>query len=176
MQTGRRFCCGALMPAFEKAFAIVIGIEGGYSNNPNDAGGETKYGISKRAYPNLDIRNLTLEAARGIYKKDYWDRVRGDLLPAPMALIVFDAAVNSGVGQAIKWLQEAVGAHADGVIGPVTLAAVQAHSGRGAALIAEYMAQRNVFLAGLPSWRSFSLGWSRRMAALPFHAISMEQV
>ena len=162
------------MAAFERAFAIVVGTEGGYTPGVGDPGGETRWGISKRAYPNIDIPNLTLAAAQGIYRADYWNRVRGDLLPPALALVVFDAAVNSGVPQAVRWLQQAVGVQADGVIGPVTLAAIQAHAGRGAALVVDYLAHRTVFLAALPTWRTFALGWSRRLAALPFHAYSME--
>ena len=163
------------MAAFERAFAIVIGTEGGYVANPADPGGETRFGISKRAYPNIDIPNLTLAAAQGIYRSDYWNRMRGDLLPPALALVVFDAAVNSGVAQAVKWLQQTVGVQMDGVIGPVTLAGIQAHAGKGAALVVDYLAHRNVFLTDLPTWRTFALGWSRRLAALPFHAYSMEQ-
>lgn len=86
------------MNFFEPAFAIVIGIEAGYVNNPRDPGGETKFGISKRAYPNEDIQNLTLERARELYRRDYWDKCGLDALSWEMALIEFDAAVNQGPG------------------------------------------------------------------------------
>ena len=86
---------------------------------------------------------------------------------------MFDAAVNNGVARATRWLQQAVGVAADGVIGPGTLAAVSARSGEGAAVLAEYQAQRLVFMAGLPTWRTFGLGWARRLCRLPYEAVQM---
>ena len=175
------------MSAFDQAFAIVVGEEGGLTANPADPGnwttgacgrGEcrgTKYGISAAAYPALDIGALTLEQARAIYRRDYWDRIAGDRLPPPLALLAFDAAVNSGVGRAARWLQAAAGAAEDGAIGPATLAAIEARAGQGAALLAEFLAQRMNFMAALPTWRSFGLGWSRRLCALPFHAMRMTE-
>ena len=110
--------------SFDRAFEIVIGAEGGYSNDPKDRGGETKYGISKRAYPYLDIPSLTLDDAKRIYRRDYWEFVAGDALPWPLNCFVFDAAVNQGVSPAIRLLQTALGVEDDGVIGPQTLSAV----------------------------------------------------
>lgn len=171
---------------FERAFRIVIGQEGGFTGNPADPGNwtggacgrgacrGTKYGVSAASYPALDIANLTLEAAAAIYRRDYWDRVEGDRLPPPLALLVFDAAVNNGVGRAVRWLQVAVGAAPDGVLGPATLAAIRGRAGQGAALLAEFQAQRLTFMAGLPTWRVFGLGWARRLCRLPYEAIGME--
>lgn len=85
------------MSLFPAAFTHVIGIEGGYVNDPNDLGGETKYGISKRAYPKEDIPSLTLERAQELYQRDYWDAAGCEALPWAQALMVFDAAVNQGV-------------------------------------------------------------------------------
>jgi lysozyme family protein len=82
--------------SFDDAFAAVIGVEGVYSNDPNDPGGETKYGISKRAYPNTDIKNLTLDQAKAIYRSDYWNPLQLDAKPWPTALLLFDCAVNQG--------------------------------------------------------------------------------
>jgi len=79
--------------------------EGGYSNDPRDAGGETRYGISKRAYPKLDIKNLTKREAIEIYRKDYWDAMKCDSLPEQIRLMVFDCAVNQGVGASSKILK-----------------------------------------------------------------------
>jgi len=90
---------------FDRAFDLtVMRFEGGavYTNDPNDPGGETKYGISKRAYPNLDIRNLTKEKAKEIFRTDYWNPVGGDEMPYPWDIIVTDAAFNLGVSQAFK--------------------------------------------------------------------------
>lgn len=86
------------MSFFLQAFALVIGEEGGYVDDPNDPGGETKFGISKRAYPNLDIAQLTLEEAQALYQRDYWDKLNLDALSWEMSLILFDAAVNQGHG------------------------------------------------------------------------------
>ncbi len=173
------------MSAFDAAFALVVGSEGGYSTDQADPGnwtggacgkGEcrgTKYGISAAAYPTLDISSMTEAAARTIYQTDYWNNIAGDKLPPPLALLMFDAAVNSGVSRAARWLQMALGVAEDGAIGPETLAAVTAKSGQGAALMTEFLAQRVNYMAGLPTWRSFGLGWSRRLCALPFSAMTM---
>jgi lysozyme family protein len=175
------------MTAFEHAFALVVGHEGGFDATKADPGnwtggavgqGElrgTKFGISAAAFPTLDIANLTLADAQAIYKRDYWDRVSADALPPPLALLVFDAAVNTGVGRAARWLQGAVGVAVDGQIGPATLAALKASVAKsgGAALCAEFMAQRLTFMAALPTWRVFGLGWARRLCALPYESLSM---
>ena len=112
------------MTWFEQCFKQLIHHEGGYVNDPKDPGGETKYGISKRSYPDVDIAALTLEQAQAIYLRDYWMRARCDELPPAIAFLVFDCAVNSGIGQAIRFLQRAVGVADDGLIGPMTIAAV----------------------------------------------------
>ena len=104
------------MDSFDQAFARVIGHEGGYTANPADPGnwtgtgvgqGEcrgTKYGISARAYPDQDIASLTLDQAKSLYRRDYWDRIGASSLPPPLALLAFDAAVNNGVSRARQWL------------------------------------------------------------------------
>lgn len=81
---------------FDDAFLIVIGEEGGYSNDPTDPGGETKYGISHRAYPSIDIKNLTLDQAKAIYHSDYWSPLGLDAKPWAVALLLFDTSVNQG--------------------------------------------------------------------------------
>ncbi len=173
------------MTAFDQAFRIVVGEEGGYTANPADPGNwtggacgrgrclGTRYGVSAAAYPDLAIASLTLDAARAIYRRDYWDPVQGDSLPPPLALLVFDAAVNNGVGRAVRWLQQAAGVVPDGAMGPRTLAAVAAQAGPGTALLAEFQAQRLMFMAGLPTWRTFGLGWARRLCRMPYAALSM---
>ena len=149
---------------FDQAFKIVIGHEGGYVNDLRDPGGETKYGISKRAYPDEDIKSLTLDRAKELYKRDYWDRVRADNLPKQVRLAVFDAAVNSGVSQAIKWLQRAVGVNDDGVFGPITARAVlDADPYQTAASI---LGPRLMFMTSLQTFDRFGKGWSRRIAQL----------
>ena len=160
--------------AFQQAFAIVVGHEGGYVNNAADPGGETKYGISKRAYPTVDIANLTLEQAEALYKRDYWDKLFLDTADPALALIAFDAAVNNGVGAATKWLQSALSVTADGIFGPQSQAALVACTGAKAqATLTELHAQRINMMAGLATWPTFGLGWSRRLAMLPFQAAQM---
>lgn len=160
--------------AFDAAFGIVVGHEGGYVNNPADPGGETKYGISKAAYPNLDIASLTEAQAQQIYKSDYWDKLSLDSADPSLALIAFDASVNNGVGAATKWLQSALGVTADGVFGPVSQAALAAATGaKAAATLTELHAQRINMMAGLSTWPTFGLGWSRRLAQLPYQAAQM---
>jgi lysozyme family protein len=92
--------------SFEQALKFVLEREGGYVNDPLDPGGETKYGISKKSYPNVDIRNLTPELAGSIYQADYWAPCGCDDRPAPLALVVFDTAVNIGTARAVAWLQQ----------------------------------------------------------------------
>ncbi len=88
----------------EQALDFVMRWEGGYTRDPHDPGGETKWGISRRAYPNLDIKGLTRDEAAGIYRRDYWDRAGCAGLPSPLDLVVFDTAVNTGVERALEFL------------------------------------------------------------------------
>ena len=147
---------------FDQAFDKLIDHEGGYCNDPKDPGGETKYGISKRAYPDVDIANLTPDQAKAIYKRDYWQRARCDELPPPLAFQVFDTAVNSGIGQAIRFLQRAVGVADDGQIGPLTMNAVKRLDVES--LVARYNGQRLDFMTRLSTWDVFGRGWARRVA------------
>ena len=110
------------MADFNKAIDIVLMFEGGYVNDPDDPGAETKYGISKKAYPNLDIKELTLVQAKEIYKKDYWDRIQGDNIPDQfIANLLLDSAVNLGVKKAVKLAQEILGVKVDGILGKETM-------------------------------------------------------
>lgn len=177
------------MTLFDQAFAAVVGHEGGYDTTQADPGNwtggavgqgvlhGTAWGISAAAYPTLDIATLSLSDAQSIYRRDYWDHVQGDMLSPPLALLVFDAAVNNGVGRAIRWLQISVAITVDGQIGPNTQAAVQSYveTHGGAALCAEFQAQRMAFMASLPTWRTFGLGWARRLCQLPYQAFTMKE-
>jgi lysozyme family protein len=147
---------------FDKAFQTVIGHEGNYVNHPDDPGGETKFGISKRAYPNLDIKNLTLDQAKEIYQKDYWTACRCDEMPEPVKYPLFDGAVNSGVKQSIRWLQEAVNSKPDGVIGPNTLLAVKFQDSQ--VVTRKMIGARLSFMTKLNNWNSFGRGWAARIA------------
>ena len=153
---------------FDTAFAKLLGHEGDFSDHPADPGGATRFGITEAVARTAgyrgDMRELPLDLAKRIYRHEYWDAVRADELPAGIRLVMFDAAVNSGVGQAIRWLQRAVGAADDGVLGPRTLAAVGALSADSVRM--KLLAQRLRFMAGLPNWPAFSRGWARRICDL----------
>ncbi len=146
---------------FMDAMTILLELEGGYVNDPRDPGGETKYGISKRAYPTEDIPNLTVERACTLYKRDYWDPIKADQLPPKVRFAVFDAAVNSGIAQAVKWLQRAAGAQVDGVMGPRTLQ--KAMEGDPMRLTSHLIALRLEFLADNKNFTVYGRGWTKRI-------------
>jgi lysozyme family protein len=89
------------------ALRFVLRWEGGYVNDPKDPGGETNYGISKRSYPDEDIKNLRPERALYLYQRDYWNPIGGDNLPLPMCVVALDSAINCGVGRTTAWLRDA---------------------------------------------------------------------
>lgn len=167
---------------FQTAFAFTVGQEGGYTNNQADPGNwtggacgvgqcnGTNFGISAASYPSLNIAALTETQAQLIYHNAYWLPLQGDKLPLKLAMVGFDAAVNSGVIQSVQWLQIACNNITgstlviDGDLGPLTLAALLA--GNAGLIAQEALAQRLVFLAGLPSFPTFGLGWTRRVLAL----------
>lgn len=176
---------------FERAFELLIGHEGGFTENRNDRGnwtsgivgqGElrgTKWGISAMSYPSLDIRNLTLAQAHEIHLRDFWNCVAAPEMPPRLAFIVFDSAVNNGLGsrenpRAIAWLQTAVGVAAGSAIGPVTREAIRrATAADEMTVVVEFHAQRMRFMVGLTGasgWSTFGGGWSRRLARLPLEA------
>jgi lysozyme family protein len=153
---------------FDQAFDILLKHEGGFSDHPADPGGKTRYGITEAVAREVgyrgDMRELPVDLAKRIYKDRYWGAVRADELPAEVRYAVFDAAVNSGPRQAIRWLQRAVGTRDDGIIGPQTLAAVRAADPEQ--LVRRMLAQRLRFMTGLPNWPAFGRGWARRIADL----------
>lgn len=144
----------------------VLEHEGGYANHPTDPGGETMYGITvataRRHGYRGKMRDLPLATAVAIFRDDYWHAVRGDALPPAVAFQAFDACVNSGPGNAIRWLQRAAGVADDGIIGPRTLAAVAAAPAY--AVVLAMNAERLSFLTMLSTWGKFGAGWSRRIA------------
>lgn len=150
---------------FSDSFDRLIGNEGGYSNHPDDPGGETMWGVTKRvALENGYIgpmRDMPKARAQAIYRAKYWDAVQADKLPESLRFEVFDAAVNSGPAQAVRWLQQAVGAMPDGKLGPMTL---QAATLADALAPARFNGIRLEFMAGLSTWSSFGKGWARRVA------------
>ena len=157
---------------FDRALAEILRHEGGYINDPHDPGGETNMGISKRSYPLEDIKNMTRERAAAIYRRDFWNAIRGDDLPGGVDLAAFDAAVNSGPSRAAKWLQRAVAVKADGVVGSNTLAAVQ--KADPARTINRMLDDRLAWLHGLPTWERYRIGWSRRIGEV--RAVGLDMV
>jgi lysozyme family protein len=147
---------------FDQAFDRLISNEGGYVNNPADPGGETKFGISKRSYPNLDIANLTRDQAKEIYKADFWERGQMDQFYGAVAFQVFDAAVNHGIETALRLLQRAAGVADDGHIGPLTVAAIKAKSVTDMLML--FIANRIRFWTKLSTWATFGKGWANRAA------------
>jgi lysozyme family protein len=153
---------------FDRAMEFTLRWEGGLVDHAADPGGLTNFGIAQRSHPGVDIRNLTEELAKEIYREKYWDKVHGDDLAPAVALAVMDYAVNSGTGRAAKTIQKVVGATVDGAIGPNTLkkikAAVEA-DGENAVAQAVVM-ERVGFLCRLvknkPEMIVFLHGWMKR--------------
>ena len=143
----------------------ILGHEGGYVNNPDDPGGETKWGISKRAYPHLSIKDLTVDDAVNIYVVDYLLPLRADQYGPALAFQMLDYAINSGVKGAIRGLQRTLGVKVDGVLGPVTLAELRATEKRDTHHAAKLVAERIDYLTTLSDWEHFGKGWARRMAS-----------
>jgi lysozyme family protein len=153
----------------QRCIDLILAEEGGQVNHPRDPGGLTKYGISKRAYPQLDIAVLTRETAVALYRRDYWNPVHGDELPDGLDLLVLDSAINQGPATTIRLLQEALNLNQDGVLGPITLA----HARRTLPnVLQEFCALR--------AWRYeinrnedvFGKGWFRRLFRL--YAIALQ--
>lgn len=140
----------------------ILSHEGGYVNDPRDPGGETQWGISKRSYPSVNIKTLSRDGAIAIYKRDFWDASKAASLPPAVGFQLLDGAVNSGIGQATRWLQRAAKVADDGRLGPVSLAAIRATDPND--LLLRFLAERLEFMAGLKAWATFSKGWARRIA------------
>lgn len=147
---------------FDAALSKLLAHEGGYVEHPSDPGGETNMGISRRAYPLEDIRNLTRERAAQLYRRDYWGPAGCDCVPDAIRFALFDAAVHHGVRGAVRMLQGIVGEVQDGILGPRTLQAVQSMPAPRVA--ARFAGARLALMASLPDWPAFGRGWARRMA------------
>jgi lysozyme family protein len=160
---------------FDEAFKRVVNHEGGFQDDPNDRGNwttgiigqgqlkGTKYGISAMTYPGEDIRNLTHERAKELYKRDFWAAAGCDLVPDALKFDLFDTAVNSGVGRAKKFLQRALGVQDDGVIGKETIMALT-HANADK-LFARFNGHRLDFLNDNPDqWARYGRGWAQRIA------------
>lgn len=164
---------------FEAALKAVLHHEGGFVNHPSDPGGMTNLGCTKKVWEEWvghpvdekTVRALTPADVAPLYKQKYWDKVRGDDLPDGVDYIVFDTAINSGPGRAVKFLQGCVGADMDGALGPKTLALVAAADPK--TLVEDYAKRRLSFLHELPTWDTFGKGWGRRVAEVQNTASTM---
>jgi lysozyme family protein len=153
---------------FDKCLEMLLHHEGGFVNHPDDPGGMTNLGVTKAVYDDFigrestedEMRALTPADVAPIYKKKYWDKVRGDDLPSGLDWSVFDWAVNSGTGRSAKALQKIIGAKADGAIGPKTLAQVEEHDPEDVVRLMYEVRQE--FYEGLRTFATFGRGWSRR--------------
>jgi lysozyme family protein len=154
---------------FDKAFELVVGVEGGYVNDPRDPGGETKYGITKRSYPEARHRGITLDGCEEHLPAGYWTHsAKCDQLPWPLAYFVFDAAVNQGWQNAVKLLQKSVGTVQDGVLGNNTLAAIQRANQKE--LCGIYMADRALRYTGTRNFDVYGRGWLKRLFVVAMEA------
>lgn len=152
---------------FDTAFERLIGHEGGYVNHPNDPGGETNWGITIRTARtngyNGPMNLMERDEAKEIYRLGYWGRARSDEYDSAIGFQVFDAGVNHGIGNAIRFLQRAVGVADDGVIGPVTVGKI--NSLPVATVLCRFQAERLEFYTRLSTWSDFGKGWVRRVSA-----------
>jgi len=153
------------MADFNQAIEKTLVNEGGYVDDPLDAGGETKFGISKRSYPDVDIKNLTVDDAKSIYKKDYWDKLKADEIASQkVAFELFDTAVNMGVKTASKLIQGCSGAYVDGIIGSQSLESIN-NIDEELLLLRFRLARvsRYIYLAKKrPANKKFLFGWINR--------------
>lgn len=169
---------------FKRALPLVLKHEGGYVNHPSDPGGATNKGVTIGTFRSYvkpggtvaDLKNITDEQVATVYRRHYWDAVRGNELPDGVDYAVFDFAVNSGPSRAITYLQGVVGAVQDGRIGPATMAAVRKMA--PAAIINKLCDDRLAFMKRITSkgkrlWDTFGKGWSRRVADVRAHALAM---
>ena len=155
------------MGDFHRCIDRILAEEGGLSDHPADPGGLTNYGISQRAYPTLDIAALTLNDAKALYRRDYWQVLHGDQLPDGLDLLLLDCAINQGPATAIKLLQRALRIRDDGIIGPETLnAAAAAMPG----LLDAFAAERALRYECNPNELRFGRGWYRRLLRMHRHA------
>ena len=152
-----------------KSLEAILHHEGGYVNHPKDPGGMTNMGVTKRVYEDFggtkDMKELTVEDVAPIYKKGYWDKMRGDDLPNGLDLCVFDFGVNAGPGRAAKYLQTMIGSTPDGGIGPMTLKAVSEYVEEHGLVkaIENYQDARQSYYEKLSTFDTFGRGWTRRV-------------
>ena len=166
---------------FDVCLALMLAHEGGFVNHPSDPGGMTNLGVTKRVWEEWvghevdekQMRALTPETVAPLYKRKYWDACRADDLVGGVDYCVFDVAVNSGPGRAVKFLQSCIGVAVDGGFGSATLAAVKKAEEDPATLIELYCAKRLEFLQSLKTFETFGKGWSRRVQEVKDKALKM---
>ena len=154
---------------WDRSFKLMLSSEGGYVNHPSDPGGRTNLGVTQAVWENWvghtvtekEMRALTPEKVEPLYKRKFWDACRCDDLPSGVDYLVFDMAVNAGVGRSAKLLQKVLGVAQDGAIGPLTLAAAQQMN--TSALIDEFSRVREEFYRSLPTFGTFGNGWLNRV-------------
>ena len=164
---------------WEKSFQMVLKHEGGFVNNPKDPGGMTNLGVTKKVWEEFvghevdeaAMRALTPDLVKPLYKKNYWDKIKGDELPAGLDYAAYDLAVNSGTGRAAKYLQQIAGVPADGVIGPKSLEAIKGCNPEES--VEALCGMRLDFLKRLPTWDTFGKGWGRRVEEVEAKASEM---
>jgi lysozyme family protein len=162
------------MTTFEECFSRVINAEGGFQNDRNDRGnwtggsigsGElrgTKFGISAMSYPHLDIQNLTLDQARLVYKKDWWEKLNLHRFSKAVSFQIFDSAVNHGPSAAIRMVQRAVGVLADGIVGEKTISAIRKIDPDD--FVLKFLAERIEFFTKVSTFSIYGRGWMNRVA------------
>jgi lysozyme family protein len=164
---------------WDACFAMVLKHEGGYVNHPSDPGGMTNLGVTKRVWEEFvghtvdeaAMRALTPDMVKPLYKKNYWDKIKGDQLPAGIDYAAYDLAVNSGTGRAAKYLQRIAGVPDDGVIGPKSMEAIMACDPEET--VDAICEMRLEFLQKLPTWGTFGKGWGRRVEEVEAKAAEM---
>ena len=171
------------MSNFDECLQIILHHEGGYVNHPKDPGGMTNLGVTKRVYEDWvgyavsehTMQHLTEEDVAPIYKKNYWDRIKGDDLPEGLNLCVFDFGVNAGTGRAAKYLQTMIGTVVDGGIGPMTIRALDEHVSLIGLqeTIEQYQENRQRYYEKLKTFKTFGRGWTRRVNETTQSALKM---
>ena len=165
---------------YDKCLETILHHEGGYVNHPEDPGGETNLGVTKRVYQEWggtkDMKDLTFDDVAPIYKKNYWDKMKCDDLPSGLDLCVFDFGVNAGPGRAAKYLQTLIGTVADGGIGPNTLAKLKEYTDKTGVkeTITNYQNKRQSYYESLSTFKTFGRGWTRRVEETTKLALELE--
>ncbi|MGH6771114.1 MAG: glycoside hydrolase family 108 protein, partial [Xanthobacteraceae bacterium] len=164
---------------YDESLRRLLVHEGGYSNHPSDPGGPTKFGITIHDYRKYidarataaDVRAMTVDQAKAIYRDKYWNAMRCDALPAGVDYCIFDYGVNSGTGRAPKVLQRVLGIAVDGKVGPATIEVAKRRD--PAALVNAICDERMRFLQALKTWPVFGKGWGRRVREVRAAALAM---